>query len=408
MKKGLLFWTLLIVAFTSIAQSHKTLFVIVDGIAADVIEKQATPHLDAIAKEGGYTRAFVGGEKDGYSQTPTISAVGYNTVLTGTWVNKHNVWDNNIKDPNYNYPTIFRLFKDQYPDKKTGVFSTWLDNRTRLIGDGLPQTKNIKMDYQYDGLELDTINFPQDKAHRYIHLIDEAVVAKAAATIKEDAPDLSWVYLQYTDDMGHMYGDSPAYHEAIRLMDIQMGQLWEALRYRQQQHGENWQIYITTDHGRDAATGKHHGGQSDRERSGWIITNAKNLNQHFHKGNTSIADIMPSIARFMNIALPDNIRREVDGVSLIGKVSIENAAAALHNNQLTITWRPLQSKGKAIIRISTTNTFKTGGDDDYRQVKKVKLKKGKAIVAVNNPAGKFYKIVIEAPHNTLNRWVIVN
>ena len=84
-----------------------------------------------------------GREKGGYSQTSTISAVGYNSLLTGTWVNKHNVWGNDIKDPNYHYPTIFRLFKETYPTKKTAIYSSWLDNRTKLVGDGLPATGNI-------------------------------------------------------------------------------------------------------------------------------------------------------------------------------------------------------------------------------------------------------------------------
>ena len=44
-------------------KTKKALFVIVDGIANDVIEKLNTPNLDAIAKVGGYTRAHVGGEK---------------------------------------------------------------------------------------------------------------------------------------------------------------------------------------------------------------------------------------------------------------------------------------------------------------------------------------------------------
>src|ERR1700761_7057220 len=113
----------------------KTVFIIADGIPADVIEKLPVVNLKAIAKAGGYSRSYVGGIKGTYSETPTISAVGYNSVLTGTWVHKHNVWDNDIADPNYHYPTIFRLLKTASPEKKTAIFSTWLDNRTKLVGD---------------------------------------------------------------------------------------------------------------------------------------------------------------------------------------------------------------------------------------------------------------------------------
>lgn len=202
MKKVFLLICTLVTLNLSAQTKKKAVFIIVDGIPADVIEKLKKPNIDSIAQVGGYARAYVGGERKSYSQTPTISAVGYNSLLTGTWVNKHNVWDNDIKAPNYNYWTIFRFFKQQYPEKKTAVFSTWLDNRTKLVGDNLPQTGNLTTDYHFDGLELDTARYPHDKQSKYINLIDEEVTAAAAKSIRTDAPDLSWVYLEFTDDMG--------------------------------------------------------------------------------------------------------------------------------------------------------------------------------------------------------------
>ena len=54
-----------------------------------------------------------------------------------------------------------------------------------------------------------------------------------------------------------------------------MGTIWDAIQYREQNFKEDWLFIITTDHGRDAQTGKNHGGQSDSERNTWLIMNKK-------------------------------------------------------------------------------------------------------------------------------------
>ena len=387
-------------------QNTKIVFVIVDGISADVLEKIETPTLDTIAKKGGYTRAYVGGEKDGYSETPTISAVGYNSLLTGTWANKHNVWGNSIKDPNYNYWTVFRYAKENRPDLKTAIFSTWLDNRTKLIGEGLPQTNYLKLNYHFDGFELDTVNFPHDEDRLYIHKIDELVVDEAARYIQDESPDLSWVYLEYTDDMGHRYGDSEQFHNSIAIMDNQIGRIYKAMDYRRKEYGEDWQIFITTDHGRDKETGKGHGGQSDRERLTWIVTDADDINDYFKNGTPGIVDILPAMLRSLEISPEPNRAFEIDGVSITGPLSVSDLKANIQGKYLTLNWKNHNRDKKLKVYLSTENGFKNGIYDHYKLVKKVKGNTNSTKIDLDKYPSHFYKIVIEGKHNSINAWVM--
>ncbi|WP_353723073.1 alkaline phosphatase family protein [Dyadobacter sp. 676] len=407
---SLLLWLMLAAGITpnalsQAAKNRKVVFVIVDGISSDSKEKIATPHLDAIAQAGGYTRAYVGGGKGTYSQTPTISAVGYNSLLTGTWVNKHNVWDNDIKDPNYNYWTLFRFLEEQYSQKRTAIFSTWLDNRTKLVGTNLLQTDKLQIDYSFDGFELDTVHFKHDKQSEYIHRIDEKVVDEAATYIHDNGPDMSWVYLEYTDDMGHKYGDSEQFHKAIRIMDDQMGRIWKSIGYREKNFDEDWLMVITTDHGRDAKTGKCHGGQSDRERSTWIVTNAKDLNSNF-KATPGIVDIFPTVARHMDIHIPKEQAFEVDGVAFTGKLSVMSPVMQKSVGKVTISWKAVEKEGKVKIWLATTNHFEKGGRDLYYLMDEVDVTSEKAEIDISKYPSGFFKIVLEGKYNSVNRWIV--
>lgn len=294
----------------------KAVFIIVDGIPTDVLESAATPTIDEIAGENGYARAYVGGEAGGESESPTVSAVGYNSLLTGTWANKHNVYTNAIENPNYRYWDIFRISKAHDATLDTALFSTWIDNRTRLIGDGLEAAGGSKLDYYFDGFELDEERFPHDEGSAYINAIDQLVSDEAANYIEKQGPDLSWVYLQYTDDIGHRFGDSTELNDAVTLMDANLGKIWEAIKRREIANNENWLIIVTTDHGRDTETGRSHGQQSARERSIWIATNSNKLNPRFYE-TPGIVDILPSIANHLGLEIPPDIAQQLDGQAFI-------------------------------------------------------------------------------------------
>ncbi|CAF5029113.1 unnamed protein product [Rotaria sp. Silwood1] len=328
-----------------LSMSRKVLFIIVDGIPADIIENISIPNMKKIQELGSFTRAYVGGENGTYSQTPAISAPGYMNLLTGTWANKHNVYDNDIEYPNYHYKNIFRLLKEQYSDKKIAIFSTWTDNRIKLIGDGVAIAGNITFDYKFDGYEFDNITYPHDLDDHYIFDIDERVTNETFACIKIYGPDLSWVYLQYTDDVAHQFGDSEQFNQVVKNADHQIGRIWEAINYRMKHNQEDWLFIITTDHGRDSITGKEHDYQSDRERTTWIITNSQQMNSYFHDFEPAIVDIYPTIARWIDLNIPIESERELDGVPLIGKVSLIKPNIKLHNASLNISWTVLDPVG---------------------------------------------------------------
>ena len=396
--------SILIVWSTSaVAQQKKLVFIILDGIPAQDLERVVTPNLDQVIQKGGYARAYTGGLKGGYSESPTISAVGYNSILTGTWANKHQVLGNGIEAPNYQYWTIFRYLREARPDAKLAIFSTWQDNRTKLLGENLPQTNFLQLNHSLDGLELDTLRYPHDAQSDYIHQIDQRVAEEAANYLRTQGPDLSWVYLQYTDDMGHKFGRGPAMDAAIQKADAQVGLIWQVIQQRQQK-GEDWQLWITTDHGRKEPEAKGHGGQSEAEREVWIASNASGLNAHFFSGKASLVDLLPSFFRFFNLVVPEHQERELDGVPLIGPLSLSNLTLIGKGKNQLLNWTPGVQSETLSVYWSPTDHFGEGGQDEYFFLGEVPSDAKQYALPPDLGKKAFFKVLVVGKYNSANTW----
>ena len=379
------------------AKTKKAVYIIIDGVPADQIERLHTPAIFDIASRGAYGRAYTGGEIGGYSQTATISAIGYTNLLTSTWFNKHNVGGNSDLKPNYNYWTIFRIAKEQPKEYKTAIYSSWTDNRTVLIGEGKKETNNLKIDYVKDGYDLDTVRFPKKEKDLHIFDIDEQISKDAAEGIRKEAPDLSWVYLWYTDDAGHIAGNGAFFDEYVRKADNQVARIWEAVKYREANFDEEWMVVVTTDHGR--------GEQSWRERTTWISTNIP-VNSHFTKGSLAITDIAPSICRYMGFEIPQAVLWEQDGMPFIGQTDIYDLQTLPYDNTVELSWKSYTGNAPVTVYAASANKFREGGKDEWTKL--AELPAGVKSYTVDLqvlPASQFYKFVVVSPGNHLNRWL---
>ena len=188
--------------------------------------------------------------------------------------------------------------------------------------------------------------------------------------------------------------------KAIEQLDQQMGKIADAIAYREKYYKEDWLFIITTDHGRDSATGKNHGGQSDGERTTWMIANKRNINGYYKENIPAIVDLLPTMARFQKINIPADHLYELDGVPIFGPVSISTPSITT-TDCINLNWKSYSLKDKLKIWVSYTNDFAKGGKDQYELLQEVASAKESVTIPI--PSGKsFAKYVLEGKHNAVN------
>jgi predicted AlkP superfamily pyrophosphatase or phosphodiesterase len=243
----------------------KVLFIGIDGCRTDAFLSAHSPGIDSVL-----VHAYFNGYCD--RGPNTVSAPGWSTLLHGVFPAKHGVTSNDFPPTNYaQWPDIFPYLRQWNAALSLATVSHW-DNFLRIT---------TEEDY---ALPVNTDAEVRDQA---IYLLNECT------------PDMLLLHFDDVDAAGHDDGFSPSvgsYMQAIRQTGIYIADIMQVVEAREQQYGEEWLVWIVTDHG---GTGTGHGNQDNIPETRYVFLAGRLPGKpHTLLPSATNADVLPTTMHY--------------------------------------------------------------------------------------------------------------
>lgn len=239
--------------------------------------KQAdTPCMDKIFANGSVTYNAI-------TSFPSISAECWGSMLHGVKPECHKLTNTIVStlrfDPESQYPSIFRLVREKYPDAVLASFSNWSPINYGIIEDGL-------------GVYMDSAS-------------DDVLTDRIVDYINENDFDLMFVQFDSTDGAGHRSGYGTEDHlNQISTIDSYIGRTYDTLCNRNMI--DDTLFIVTADHG--GTPGGSHGGATDAEMIIFIGIAGKGIikGEMTAENGVSVRDIPAIVLYAFGMECPDN------------------------------------------------------------------------------------------------------
>ena len=194
------------------------------------------------------------------TRATTLSAPGWTTNLTGTWINKHGISDNFTK--NQSKTSSFLSFIHQnYPNSNISIYYNWEFLFQTIFKNEVSQFSDIKY-----------FNEKNDWDER---ISDLEITYKTMENLKYNKDvDVMFTYLTDADEWSHLHFDSTTdnFISVVRESLDNIENILGALEERKHKFpDENWLVILTTDHGRGFAG--YHGDGTLNEKLTFIGVN---------------------------------------------------------------------------------------------------------------------------------------
>jgi Type I phosphodiesterase / nucleotide pyrophosphatase len=260
--------------------------------------------------------------------TNTLSEVGWSSVASGVWEDKHGVDGTKLNmDPGQatknGYLDFLTRIEQGRPRLSTFIASDW-DN-LGLAENGGP-IFGTAMDANFAArVTVETVE-AWDAG-------DEQVTRAATRYLRRGNPDAGFVYLGVVDETAHLVGSAtPAYARAIRTTDGRIGRLLAAVRGRPSYPFESWTVLVTTDHGQRPLTEPSlisHFFDTPLERTVFVIGSGPGLRR---VTRARVVDVQPTVLHQLGLRVDPAWR--LDGRSLSRARPPSSASASLRGGRL--------------------------------------------------------------------------
>ena len=254
----------------------------VDGGGA-FFNQSETPNLDKIFENGAVTYTC-------QSATPSVSAECWGSMLHGVTPDIHRL-TNSIAgavhyDPKSEFPSVFRLIRENFADANLASFSTWNPINYGIIEDNLD-------------------------VHKETADNDAILTEQILAYLDETDPKMLFIQFDDCDGAGHGSGYGNEGHlRQITTTDGYIGQIYD--KYVEMGYIENTLFIVTADHG--GTTGGSHGG-SDTPTMNIMFAATGNtvmksdsitsVNEKGEETDMQIRDIAAVVLHAFGIELPE-------------------------------------------------------------------------------------------------------
>ena len=243
-------------------QLKKVLIIGIDGCRPDAIVAADTPNLDALMANGTYSL-------DARNTGVTSSGPAWSSMLTGVWEAKHGVTNNAFTGSNFTqYPHLFNRVEGHTASFGTASVCQWHPINDKIANGNTDVLVNTP------DTSVDTRN-------------------AAVTELEKEETTALFVHFDDVDHAGHGTGFSPTnsnYIDAIERVDSQIDELMDAIKGRENYADEDWAIIVSTDHG---GIGTSHGGNSEEERTIFMIVSGDNIENKEIKKTTTTTTIPP-------------------------------------------------------------------------------------------------------------------